>query len=101
MSNNNWSTDGHLDYFDIKHQNGDDRKVYNFCAGPCVLPKAVLDRAAKEMTDFRGCGQSVLELNHRGEEFNWICEMTKKELRRFLRVPDNFRILLQQGGATM
>ena len=79
----------------------DDRYLYNFCAGPCVLPKAVLDVAHKEWYNYRGKGQTVLELSHKQDEFRFISEMTKKEIRRFLQVPDNYRIMLQQGGATM
>jgi len=90
-----------MDTFDTKHVIGDRRDAYNFSAGPCVLPRAVLDKAASEMVNYRGCGQSVLELSHRQDEFRYISQMTKKEIRNFLQVPDNFRILLQQGGATM
>jgi len=72
----------------------DDREVYNFSAGPCCLPKAVLAKAAEEMFNYRGCGQSVLELSHRQDEFRYISIMTKREIRKFLEVPDNFRILL-------
>ena len=72
----------------------DDREVYNFSAGPCVLPKAVLKKAAEEMFNYRGCGQSVLELSHRQDEFRYISQMTKKEIRKFLEVPDNFKIML-------
>ena len=53
------------------------------------------------MFSYKGCGQSVMELTHRQDEFRYISNMTKQEIRKFLRVPDNFRILLQQGGATM
>ena len=83
-----------MDQFETSHTHADQREVYNFCAGPCVLPKAVLDRAAKEMTNYRGSGQSVLELSHRQDEFRYISQMTKKEIRKFLQVPDNFKVLL-------
>lgn len=53
------------------------------------------------MTNYRGSGQSVLELSHRQDEFRYISQMTKKEVRKFLKVPDNFVVMLQQGGATM
>lgn len=84
-----------------KHTIADQRDCYNFCAGPCVLPRAVMEVAQKEMFNYRGSGQSVMELSHRQDEFRYISLMTKREIRKFLRVPDNFRILLQQGGATM
>ena len=87
--------------YDIKHTFADNRECYNFSAGPCVLPKAVLDKVAGELYNFRGTGQSVMELSHRQDEFVWISNQTKNELRKFLKVPDNYRILLQQGGATM
>jgi phosphoserine aminotransferase len=87
--------------FDIKYTNADNRHAYNFSAGPCVLPKAVLDKCCEEMYNYRGCGQSVMELSHRQDEFRYISNMTRAELRKFLKVPDNFRILFQQGGATM
>ena len=90
-----------MDSFDVKHTIGDGREAYNFSAGPCVLPKAVLVKAAQEMTNYRGSGQSVLELSHRQDEFRYISQMTKKEVRKFLKVPDNFVVMLQQGGATM
>ena len=89
-------------YFgDFAHQNADGRDAYNFSAGPCVLPKAVLAQAQREMFNYRGSGQSVMELSHRQDEFRHISNMTKTEIRKFLKVPDNFRVLLQQGGATM
>jgi phosphoserine aminotransferase len=94
-------TDEHMHVFDTTHVKADGRTTYNFCAGPCVLPKAVLDLAAKEMWNYRGSGQSVMELAHRQDEFRYISIMTKREIRKFLKVPDNFVIMLQQGGATM
>lgn len=86
--------------FDTKHKFADDRMVYNFSPGPCILPKAVLDVCNQEMYNFRGSGQSVMELTHRQDEFRYISIMTKREVRKFLRVPDHFRILINQGGAT-
>jgi phosphoserine aminotransferase len=61
----------------------------------------VLKQAADEMMNYKGCGQSVMELSHRQDEFRHISNMTKDEIRKFLKVPDNYRVLLQQGGATM
>ena len=60
----------------------------------------MLDQIVKDMYNYRGSGQSVLELGHRQDEFRFISIMTKREIRKFLQVPDNFRILLNQGGAT-
>lgn len=59
-----------------------------------MLPKAVLDLAKEEMFDYRGSGQSVMELSHRQDEFRYINIMTKREIRNFLQVPDNFVIML-------
>ena len=80
--------------FDTKVDIADGRTAYNFSAGPCVLPKAVLDKCAEEMIDYRGSGQSVQELSHRQDEFRFISQNTKAELRKFLQVPDTHRILI-------
>lgn len=90
----------HIHEFDMTPTLADKRAAYNFCAGPCVLPHAVLDIAQKEMFDYRGTGQSVMELSHRQDEFRYINIMTKREIKKFLRVPDNFVVMMQQGGAT-
>jgi|TARA_B110000305_G_C19387162_1_gene612850 phosphoserine aminotransferase len=91
----------YMQTFNTNHVVSDGRCSYNFSAGPCVLPRAVLEKSAEEMYNYRGSGQSVMELSHRQDEFRYISNMTKNEIRKFLKVPDNFRILLQQGGATM
>ena len=74
----------HMHVFDTKTKFADDRLIYNFCPGPCVLPKQVLDVAHSEFFNYRGSGQSVMELAHRQDEFRFISIMTKKEIRRFL-----------------
>jgi len=94
-------TEEYMSVFNTKHVIADGRDAYNFSAGPCVLPKAVLKQCADEMYNYRGCGQSVMELSHRQDEFRFINIMTKREIKKFLNVPDNYTILLQQGGATM
>ena len=73
--------------------------VYNFSAGPAVLPKEVLQQAAAEMLDWHGSGMSVMEMSHRGKEFISIYETAERDLRELLAVPDNYRILFMQGGA--
>lgn len=73
--------------------------VYNFSAGPAVLPKEVLQQAAAEMLDWHGSGMSVMEMSHRGKEFISIYEAAERDLRELLAVPDNYRILFMQGGA--
>ncbi len=73
--------------------------VYNFSAGPAVLPKEVLQQAAAEMLDWHGSGMSVMEMSHRGREFMSIYEAAERDLRELLAVPDNYKILFMQGGA--
>jgi phosphoserine aminotransferase len=72
--------------------------IYNFSAGPAVLPKAVLEQAAAEMLDWHGSGMSVMEMSHRGPEFQSIYQAAVADLRELLAVPDNYRILFLQGG---
>jgi phosphoserine aminotransferase len=72
--------------------------VYNFSAGPAVLPKEVLQQAAAEMLDWHGSGMSVMEMSHRGPEFMSIYRAAEADLRELLSVPSNYRILFMQGG---
>lgn len=72
--------------------------IYNFSAGPAVLPKAVLEQAAAEMLDWHGSGMSVMEMSHRGPEFISIYQDAVRDLRELLAVPDNYKILFLQGG---
>ena len=74
-------------------------QVFNFSAGPAVLPKEVLQRAAAEMLDWHGSGMSVMEMSHRGPEFIAIAEKAEADLRRLLVVPDDYEVLFLQGGA--
>jgi len=73
-------------------------RAFNFSAGPAALPLAVLEQAASEMLDWRGCGMSVMEMSHRGREFTEIHETALADLRELLNVPSNYRILFMQGG---
>ncbi|HEY0562411.1 MAG TPA: 3-phosphoserine/phosphohydroxythreonine transaminase [Methylophilus sp.] len=73
--------------------------IYNFSAGPAVLPKAVLERAQAEMLDWHGSGMSVMEMSHRGKEFTSILAKTEADFRQLLQVPDNYKVLFLQGGA--
>ncbi len=75
-------------------------RVYNFSAGPSMLPLPVLEQAAAEMTNYRGTGMSVMEMTHRGKIYQAIFDETKADLRRILGVPDTHEILFVQGGAT-
>jgi phosphoserine aminotransferase len=73
-------------------------RVYNFSAGPAVLPQEVLQQAADEMLDWHGSGMSVMEMSHRGKEFISIYEAAERDLRELLSIPSNYRILFLQGG---
>ena len=73
--------------------------VYNFSAGPAVLPKEVLQRAAAEMLDWHGSGMSVMEMSHRGPEFIAIAEKAEADLRTLLAIGDDYEVLFLQGGA--
>ena len=74
-------------------------RIFNFSAGPAVLPKAVLERAQAEMLDWHGSGMSVMEMSHRGKEFMSILAKTEADLRVLLNVPSNYKVLFLQGGA--
>ena len=75
-------------------------RVYNFSAGPAVLPEVVLQEAAEEMMDYRGCGMSVMEMSHRSKMFETIIQEAEADLRELLQLPDNYKVLFLQGGAS-
>ena len=75
-------------------------RVYNFSAGPAVLPEEVLKEAADEMMDYRGCGMSVMEMSHRSKMFETIINEAEADLRDLMGIPDNYRVLFLQGGAS-
>ncbi|MGB4811085.1 MAG: 3-phosphoserine/phosphohydroxythreonine transaminase [Methylophilaceae bacterium] len=75
------------------------KKIYNFSAGPAVLPQPVLARAQAEMLDWHGSGMSVMEMSHRGKEFLSILAKTEADFRQLLKVPNNYKVLFLQGGA--
>lgn len=75
-------------------------RVYNFSAGPAVLPEAVLKEAAAEMLDYRGTGMSVMEMSHRSKAYDDIIKAAESDLRDLLHIPDNYRVLFMQGGAS-
>ena len=75
-------------------------RVYNFSAGPAVLPEEVLQEAADEMLDYRGCGMSVMEMSHRSKVFDDIIKDAEKDLRELMNIPDNYKVLFLQGGAS-
>lgn len=74
--------------------------IYNFSAGPAVLPRAVLEQARDELLDWHGSGMSVMEMSHRSKEYLSIAEQAEADLRELLSIPDNYRVLFLQGGAT-
>ena len=75
-------------------------RIYNFSSGPAMMPLEVLERAAAELTDWDGSGMSVMEVSHRGKEFVACAARAEASLRRVLGIPDNYRVLFLQGGAT-
>jgi phosphoserine aminotransferase len=75
-------------------------RVFNFSAGPAMLPAEVLQQAREEMLDWRGSGMSVMEMSHRGKEFMSIAEQAEADLRALLGVPDTYKVLFLQGGAS-
>ncbi len=75
-------------------------RAFNFSAGPAMLPEPVLEQAEAELLDWQGSGMSVMEMSHRGKEFMSIAEQATADLRELLAIPDNYKILFLQGGAT-
>ena len=75
-------------------------RVYNFSAGPAVLPEEVLREAAEEMMDYKGSGMSVMEMSHRSQVFDDIIKEAEQDLRDLMNIPDNYKVLFLQGGAS-
>ena len=75
-------------------------RVYNFSAGPAVLPESVLKSAAEEMLDYKGTGMSVMEMSHRSKAFEEIINEAEADLRELMNIPDNYKVLFLQGGAS-
>ncbi len=75
-------------------------RIFNFSAGPAVLPEAVLSQARDEMLDWHGSGMSVMEMSHRGKEFMAIAEKAEADLRELMGIPANYKVLFLQGGAS-
>ncbi|HCA23000.1 MAG TPA: 3-phosphoserine/phosphohydroxythreonine transaminase [Pseudomonas sp.] len=76
------------------------KRLFNFCAGPAALPEAVLQRAQAELLDWQGKGLSVMEMSHRSDEFVAIAQQAEQDLRELLVIPDNYKVLFLQGGAS-
>jgi len=75
-------------------------RIYNFSAGPAMLPEEVLQEAADEMLDYRGSGMSVMEMSHRSKVYEGIIQEAEKDLRELMNIPDNYKVLFLQGGAS-
>ena len=75
-------------------------RIYNFSAGPAVLPESVLQEAAAEMLDYRGTGMSVMEMSHRSKPYQKIIDEAETDLRILMGIPDNYKVLFMQGGAS-
>ena len=75
-------------------------RVYNFSAGPAVLPEEVLREAAEEMLDYKGTGMSVMEMSHRSKAYEEIIQTAEQDLRDLMNIPDNYKVLFLQGGAS-
>lgn len=75
-------------------------RVYNFSAGPAALPLEVLEQAKTDLLDYQGCGVSVMEMSHRSKQFKEVIETAEADLRELLNIPDGYKILFLQGGAT-
>ena len=74
-------------------------RVFNFSAGPAVLPEEVLRSAAEEMLDYQGCGMSVMEMSHRSKMYQNILNTAEADLRELMNIPENYKVLFLQGGA--
>ena len=75
-------------------------RAFNFSAGPAMLPTAVIERAQAEMLDWNGSGMSVMEMSHRGKEYMSIAAQAEADLRALMNIPDNYKVLFLQGGAS-
>jgi phosphoserine aminotransferase len=75
-------------------------RVFNFSAGPAMLPQSVIERAQQEMLDWNGSGMSVMEMSHRGKEYMSIAEKAEADLREVMKIPANYKVLFLQGGAS-
>lgn len=76
-------------------------RIFNFSAGPSMLPEVVLEKAASEMLDYQGSGMSVMEMSHRSKVYDRIIKDTEAKLRKIMNIPDNYKVLFLQGGATL
>lgn len=87
-------------YYKYKMGDNEMSRVYNFSAGPAVLPEEVLKEAADEMLDYQGSGMSVMEMSHRSKVYDKIIKDAEQDLRELMNIPDNYKVLFLQGGAS-
>jgi phosphoserine aminotransferase len=76
-------------------------RIYNFSAGPAVLPLPVLEKAQKDMLDYEGCGYGIMEMSHRSAVFQAIVDDARNKLRQLMNIPDGYQVLFLQGGASL
>jgi len=76
-------------------------RIYNFSAGPCVLPVEVLEEVRDDLVNYKGAGMSVMEMSHRGKDFDTIAQQTEADFRKLFGVPDDYHVLFLQGGASL
>lgn len=76
-------------------------RAYNFCAGPAALPTAVLEKAQQELLDWQGKGLSIMEMSHRSSDYVAVAEKAEADLRKLMNIPDNYKVLFLQGGASL
>lgn len=76
-------------------------RAYNFSAGPSMLPLPVIESVAENLPDYKGCGESVMEMSHRSKEFKAILADAEKDLRDIMNIPDNYKVMFLQGGGTL
>lgn len=76
-------------------------RAYNFSAGPSMLPLSVIENVAENLPNYKGCGESVMEMSHRSKEFKTILEEAEKDLREIMNIPDNYKVMFLQGGGTL
>ena len=76
-------------------------RVFNFSAGPSMLPLDVMEDVAANLTNYKGCGQSVMEMSHRSADYKAIIEQAEADLRDLMNIPDNYKVMFLQGGATL
>ena len=78
-----------------------ENRIYNFSAGPAMMPEEVLETAAAEMLDYKGSGMSVMEMSHRSKVYQGIIDEAEADLRKLIGIPENYKVLFLQGGATL